>query len=149
MSRDSIVFLQTQLGFCNQFEKFYSISSSANRISRLGERFSWKKTISSSKKGSRDCSDVWKCNERQFDFNEFHKVTGEINFDNSSNFTSQTLDSFPTTAVNKNTGPDKNMTCKSVITLDQQAKKELSWLSWWITNMKIDNEKSLFIVPQT
>ena len=40
MRRDSIVFLQTQLGFCNQFEKFYSIASSANRISRLGERFS-------------------------------------------------------------------------------------------------------------
>ena len=39
----------------------------------------------------------------------------------------------------------KNMTSKFVITLDQQAKEELSW---WITNMKIYNGKSLLIVPQ-
>ena len=36
------------------------------------------------------------------------------------------------------------MTLKSVITLDQQIKKGLSW---WITNMKIYNGKSLLIVP--
>ena len=37
------------------------------------------------------------------------------------------------------------MTYESVITLDQQVKKELPW---WITNMKTYNAKSLLIVPQ-
>ena len=37
----------------------------------------------------------------------------------------------------------KSMTYKSVITLDQQAKEELSW---WITNIKIYNEKSPVIL---
>ena len=36
------------------------------------------------------------------------------------------------------------MTYESAITLDEQAKKELSW---WIAKMKIYNEKSLLIVP--
>ena len=38
----------------------------------------------------------------------------------------------------------KNMTNESAITLDQQAKEELSW---GITNMKIYNGKSLLIIP--
>ena len=36
------------------------------------------------------------------------------------------------------------MTYESVVTQDQQVKEELSW---WITNMKIYNGKSLLIVP--
>ena len=36
------------------------------------------------------------------------------------------------------------MTYESVITLDQQANKQLSW---WIAGMKIYNGKSLLIVP--
>ena len=36
------------------------------------------------------------------------------------------------------------MTYESGITLDQQAKEELSW---WITNMQIYNGKSLLILP--
>ena len=39
----------------------------------------------------------------------------------------------------------KNMTYESVITLDHQTKKELSW---WITNMQIYYGKPLLIVPQ-
>ena len=38
----------------------------------------------------------------------------------------------------------KNMTYESVITQHQQAKEELSW---WIRKLKIDNGKSLLIVP--
>ena len=79
----------------------------------------------------------------QFEFKEFDKVTGEIDFYNSRNFTSNTSDSFP--ATDRKTDPEKNMTYESVITLDQQVKKELPW---WITNMKIYNAKSLLIVPQ-
>ena len=37
-----------------------------------------------------------------------------------------------------------SLTYKSVITLDQQAKEKLSW---WITIMKIYNQKPLFIAP--
>ena len=86
--------------------------------------------------------DVLKCNGRQFDFKGFDKVTGEIDFHNSSSFTSETSDLFP--ATDTNTGPEKkNMTCESVITLDQQAKEELSWC---IANMTIYNGKSLLIV---
>ena len=36
------------------------------------------------------------------------------------------------------------MNYESVVTQDQQVKEELSW---WITNMKIYNGKSLLIVP--
>ena len=79
----------------------------------------------------------------QFEFKEFDKVTGEIDFYNSRNFTSNTSDSFR--ATDRKTDPEKNMTYESVITLDQQVKKELPW---WITNMKIYNAKSLLIVPQ-
>ena len=79
----------------------------------------------------------------QFEFKEFDKVTGEIDFYNSRNFTSNTSDSFP--ATDRKTDPEKNMTYESVITLDQQVKKELPW---WITNMKIYNAKSLLIVRQ-
>ena len=79
----------------------------------------------------------------QFEFKEFDKVTGEIDFYNSRNFTSNISDSFP--ATDKKTDPEKNMTCESVITLDQQVKKELPW---WITNMKTYSAKSLLIVPQ-
>ena len=79
----------------------------------------------------------------QFEFKEFDKVTGEIDFYNSRNFTSNISDSFP--ATDKKTDPEKNMSYESVITLDQQVKKELPW---WITNMKTYNAKSLLIVPQ-
>ena len=49
------------------------------------------------KKGRRGFSDISKCNGRQFDFKEYDKATGEIDFHSSSNFTSKTSDSFPVT----------------------------------------------------
>ena len=55
--------------------------------------------------GRGDCSDVSECNGRQFDVKGFDKVTGEIDFHNSSNFTSETSDSFP--ATDRNTNPEK------------------------------------------
>ena len=92
-------------GICNQFEKVYSSASPTNRIFRLGDRFCRNETISSSKKGGGDCSDVSKYNGRQFDLMRCDKVTGEIDFHNPSNFTSETSDSPP--AANTNTGPEK------------------------------------------
>ena len=65
----------------------------------------WNETISSSKKGGGTCSDVSKCNGRQFVLKGFDEVTGEIDFHNSINFTSETSDSFPATETN--TGPEK------------------------------------------
>ena len=90
---------------CNQFEKVHPSANPAYRISRLGDRFCRTETISSSKKGGEDCSDVLKCNGKQFDFKRFDKVTGEIGFHNSTKFTSKTSDSFP--ATNTNTDPEK------------------------------------------
>ena len=88
-------FSSDSIGICNQFEKVYSSAIPTNRIFRLAD----------SKKGGGDCSDVSKCNRRQFDFKGFDKVTGETDFHNSSNFTSETSDSFP--AADTNTGPEK------------------------------------------
>ena len=98
-------FSSDSIGICNQFEKVYPSASPTNRIFRLGDRFCRNETISSSKKGGGDCSDVSKCNGRQFDLKGFDKVTGEIDFHNSSNFTSKTSDSFP--AIDTSTGPEK------------------------------------------
>ena len=97
MSRDTIIFL------LNQFEKIYP--SASLRISRLGDRFCRNGTISSLKKGGGDCSDVSKFNGRQSDLKGSNKFTGEIDFHNSSNFTSKTSDSFP--AIDTSTGPEK------------------------------------------
>ena len=88
------------IGICYQFEKGHPSASLINRIFRLGNE-----TISSSKKGGGDFSDISKCSGRQFDLKRFDKVTGEIDFHNSSNFTGETPDSF--TAANTNTGPEK------------------------------------------
>ena len=96
-------FSSNSTGICNQFEKVYP--SASLRISRLGDRFCRNGTISSSKKGGGDCSDVSKHNGRQFDLKGFGKVTGKIDFHNSSNFASETSDSFP--ATDTNTGPEK------------------------------------------
>ena len=71
----------------------------------LGDRFCRNETISSLMKCGGDYSDVSKCNGRQFDHKGFDKVTGEINFHNSSNFIKETSDLFPTTDAN--TGSEK------------------------------------------
>ena len=97
-------FSSDSIGICNQFEKVYPSASPTNRIFRLGDRFCRNETISSSKKGGGDCSDV-SCNGRQFDYKGFDKVTRETDFHNSSNFTSETSDSLP--AADTNTGPEK------------------------------------------
>ena len=75
------------IGICNRYEKVYPCASPTNKISRLGDE-----TISSSKKSETDLSDVSKRNGRQFDLKGFDKVTGEIDFHNSSNFTRETSD---------------------------------------------------------
>ena len=72
------------------------------QIKFLGYR---NETISSSKKRGGDCSDVSKCIGRQFDLKGFDKVIANIDFQNLSNFTSETSDSFP--ATDTNTGPEK------------------------------------------
>ena len=95
-------FSSYSFGICNQFKKVYPSASPTNRISRLGYRLCRNETISSSKKGGRDCSDVSKCNGRQFDLKGFDKVTGEIDF---HNFT--TSDSFPATDKNKKEKTEK------------------------------------------
>ena len=105
MSRDTKFFSSDSVEICNQFEKVYPSASPTNRIFRLGDRLCRNETISSSKKGGGDCSDFSKCNERQFDLKGFDKSTREVDFHNSSNFTSKTSDSFP--AVDTNTGPEK------------------------------------------
>ena len=46
-----------------------------------------------------------KCIGGQFDFKRSEKVTGEIDFDNFSNFTSKRSDSFP--AADQNRSPEK------------------------------------------
>ena len=79
-------FFSDSIRICNQFEKVHPSVSLANRISRLGDRLCRNETISSSKKGREDCSDVSVCNGRQFDFKGFEKVTGGIDFHNLSNF---------------------------------------------------------------
>ena len=48
----------------------------------------------------------------------------------------------PFPSADTNTGPEENMTNESAITLDHQAKEEVSW---WITNMKTYHGKSLLI----
>ena len=57
--------------------------------------------------------------EGKFDFKGFGKVTGEYDWQNSSNFTSKTSDSFPTTDTNR--GLEK--------------KHDLRICCWWITNI--------------
>ena len=51
-------------------------------------------------KGRRDFSDFSKCNGCQFQFKGFEKVTGEIDFHNSSSFSSKTSDWSPTADTN-------------------------------------------------
>ena len=97
-------FSSDSIGICNQFEKVYPSANPTNRISWLGDRFCRNETIFFSKKGGGDCSDVSKCNGRQFDFKGFDQVTGEIDPHNSSDFTSETSDSFP--ATDANAGPE-------------------------------------------
>ena len=82
-----------------------SILVPVDQIEFLGLEFCRNETICSSIKGSEDCSDVSKCNRRQLEFKGFDKVTEEINFHNSSNFPSNTSDSFP--ATDTNTGLEK------------------------------------------
>ena len=95
MSRDTIIFLLTQLGFIINLKK--SILVLVQQIEFLGFEigFCRNESISSSKKGRGDCSDVSKNNRRQFDLKGFDKVTGEIDFYNSNNFSSKISDSFP------------------------------------------------------
>ena len=69
------------------------------------------------------------------------KFNGEIDFHNSSNFTSETSDQIRFLQQIQIETLRQDMTYESVITLDQKARKELSW---WITNMKIYSGKSAF-----
>ena len=105
----------------SQFEKVHPSASPTNRISSVGHEMK----VLLPQGRYRNFSHVSNCKGRQFGFKGFDKVTGKVDFNKSSNFTRETSDSF--SATDTNTFPEKNMTLKSVITLDQQIKKGLSW----------------------
>ena len=100
MSRDTIMFLLTQLGFVINLKK--SILVPVQQIKFLGLEM---KLFLPQRKVKEIFQMSQKRSGRQFDLKRFDKVTGEINFHNSSNFTSETSDSFP--AKDTNTDPEK------------------------------------------
>ena len=131
MSRDTIIFLLTQLGFVINLKM--SILVPVQQIELLGleiDSVEMKLFLSqNAMEGSLTLRDLTKL---------LGKLPSTIQRILPAKLQIRFLQQIQIQALRK------NMTYESVINLDQQAKEDLSW---WIVNMQTYNGKSLLIVP--
>ena len=136
-------FSSESIGICNQFEKVYTSASPTNRIFRLGDSVEMNLFLP-----QRKVEEIVQMSENAMEgsltLRDLTRLMGKLTSTIQPILPAKLQISFLQQIQIQ--ALRKNMTYKPVpvITLDQQAKEELSW---WIANMQIYNGKSLLIVP--